>query len=52
LLDECIMHRVHTSLYNLYNFLSLGHISPGLFFVRVCIVRVVIGLIAKYHLDF
>jgi len=40
------------NLYILYNFLSLGHISLGLFFLRVCIVMVVIGLMAKYHLDF
>jgi len=32
--------------------LGLGHTSLGLFFVMVCIVRVVIGLMAKYHLDF
>jgi hypothetical protein len=36
----------------LYNFLGLGHISLGLFFVRVRIVRVVIRLMEKYHLDF
>jgi hypothetical protein len=43
------------ALYNLcilYNFLGLGHISLGRFFVKVCIFKVVIGLIAKYHLDF
>ncbi len=40
------------ALYNLYIFLGLGHISLGLFFVKVCIVRVVIGLMEKYHLDF
>ncbi len=39
------------NLYNLYSFLGLGHISLGIFFVRVCIVRVVIGLMAKYNLD-
>ncbi len=32
-------------------FLGLGHISLNVFFVRVCIVRVVISLMAKYHLD-
>jgi hypothetical protein len=32
--------------------LGLGHISLRLFFVRVCIIRVVIRLMAKYHLDF
>jgi hypothetical protein len=32
--------------------LGLGHISLKLFFVRVCMLRVLIGLIAKYHLDF
>jgi hypothetical protein len=31
----------------LYGFLGLGHISLGLFFVKV-----VIGLMEKYHLDF
>jgi hypothetical protein len=35
-----------------YNFLGLGHISLGIFFVRVHIIRVVIGLMEKYHLDF
>jgi hypothetical protein len=39
-------------LYSLYSFLGLGHISLRLFFVRVCIIRVVIRLMAKYHLDF
>jgi hypothetical protein len=38
--------------YILYSFLGLGHISLGFFFVRVCIVRVVIGLMEKYDLDF
>jgi hypothetical protein len=32
--------------------LGLGHISIGIIFVRVCIIRVVIGLMEKYHLDF
>jgi hypothetical protein len=41
------------NLYVLHSFLGLGHISLRLFFfVRVCIVRVVIGLMAKYHLNF
>jgi hypothetical protein len=40
------------NLYSLYNFLGLGHISIELFFVRVYIVKVAIGLMAKYHLDF
>ncbi len=40
------------ALYNLYNFLGLRHMSLGLFFVTVCIVRVVIRLTEKYHLDF
>ncbi len=39
------------NLYSLYSFLGLGHISLGLFFVKVCIVRIVIELMAKYHLD-
>ncbi len=39
-------------LYNLYSFLGLGHISLGFFFVKVCIVKVVIGFMEKYHLDF
>jgi hypothetical protein len=37
---------------NLYNFLGLGHASLRLFFDMVCIVTVLIGLIAKYDLDF
>jgi len=40
------------NLYNLYNVLGLGHISLGYFFIKVHIVRVVIGLMEKYHLDF
>ncbi len=40
------------NLYTLYNFLGLRHISLGILFVKVCIVRIVIGLMAKYHLDF
>jgi hypothetical protein len=40
------------NLYTLYSFLGLGHISLGFFFVRVHIIRVVIGLMEKYHLDF
>jgi hypothetical protein len=40
------------NLYTLYIFLALGHISLEFFFVRVCIVRVVLRLMAKYHLDF
>jgi hypothetical protein len=40
------------ALYNLYNFLGLGHISLRLFFVKVHIVRVVIEFMEKYHLDF
>jgi len=40
------------NLYSLYSFLGLGHISLRFFFVRVCIIRVVIRLMAKYHLDF
>jgi len=39
-------------LYTLYKFLGLGHISLGLFFVRACIIRVVIKFMEKYHLDF
>ncbi len=38
-------------LYSLYSFLGLGHISLRLFFVGVCIVKVVIRLVTKYHLD-
>ncbi len=33
------------------SFLGLGHISLNYFFVKVYIVRVVIWLMAKYHLD-
>jgi hypothetical protein len=40
------------NLYILYSFLGVGHMLLGLFFVRVCIVRVVIGPMEKYHLDF
>jgi hypothetical protein len=32
------------NLYTLYKFLGLGHISVGFFFVRICIVKVVIEL--------
>jgi hypothetical protein len=46
------MFKKKIELYNLYSFLGLRHISLGYFFVRVCIVRVVIGLMKKYHLDF
>jgi hypothetical protein len=38
------------ALYNLYSFLGLGHISLRFFLVRVCIVKVVIGLMAKYQM--
>jgi hypothetical protein len=44
------LRKIKISLYNLYTlygFLGLGHISLGLFFVRV-----VIGLMENYHLDF
>jgi hypothetical protein len=40
------------NLYTLYNFLGLGHISLRFVFVRVHIIKVVIRLIEKYHLDF
>jgi hypothetical protein len=39
------------NLYALHTFLGLGHISLKFLFVRVCIVKVVIGLMAKYHFD-
>jgi hypothetical protein len=32
--------------------MGLGHISLRLIFVNICIVKVVIGLMAKYHLGF
>jgi hypothetical protein len=32
--------------------MGLRHISLGLFFVRIRIIRVVIRLMAKYHLNF
>jgi hypothetical protein len=32
--------------------MGLGHISIGPFLVRVCIVKDIIKLMAKYHLDF
>jgi len=32
------------NLYTLYRFLGLGHISLGLFFVKVYIIKVIIGL--------
>jgi len=32
--------------------LGLGHISLGFVFVKVSIVKVVIRLMEKYHLDF
>jgi hypothetical protein len=40
------------NLHALHSFLGLGHISLNCFFVRVCIVKFVIRLMAKYHLDF
>jgi hypothetical protein len=45
----------HFALYNLYalyKFLGLGYISLGFFFVKVCIIKVVIRLMKKYHLNF
>jgi hypothetical protein len=39
------------NLYILYSFLDLGHKSLGFFFVKVHIVRVVIELMEKYHLN-
>jgi len=38
------------NLYTLYNFWGLRHIPLGFYFFRVCIVKVVIRLMAKYHL--
>jgi hypothetical protein len=40
------------NLYTLYTVLGLGHTSLGFFFVRVCVIKVVIGLMEKYHLNF
>ncbi len=48
----CFFFKKIFTLYNLYSFLGLGHISLGFFFVKVCIVKVVIGFMEKYHLDF
>jgi hypothetical protein len=40
------------NLFILYSFLGLGHISLGIFFVKVCIIKLVIRLMDKYNLDF
>ncbi len=40
------------NLYDLHSFLGLGHILVRFFFVKIFIIRFVIGLMAKYHLDF